>query len=129
MRTVKLPGPLQTLGGLLGSPETLNARNNSEVSINEQAGNLAKYKDKWSLITKNHLVLEIASQCKIDFTLPVQICPQCELHFSEQESSVIDAQLSKLLSQGVIMRAIYCKNQSISNIFIRPKNNGKYRLS
>ena len=43
--------------------------------------------------------------------------------------SVIDAQLSKLLSQGVIMRAIYCKNQFISNIFTRPKNNGKYRLS
>ena len=37
------------------------------MSVNEQAGNLAKYKDKWSLITKNHLVLEIASQCKIDF--------------------------------------------------------------
>ena len=26
------------------------------------------------------------------------------------------------------MRAIYCKNQFISNIFIRPKNNGKYKL-
>ena len=80
---------------------------------------------------KNHLVLEIASQCKIDFindSPPVQTCPQCELHFSEHESSVIDAELSKLLSQGVIMRAIYCKNQFISNIYIRPKNNGKYIL-
>ena len=44
-RTVKLPGPL----------ETLNAGNNSEASVNKKAGNLAKYKDKWSLITKNHL--------------------------------------------------------------------------
>ena len=26
------------------------------------------------------------------------------------------------------MRAIYCKNQFISNIFIRPKSNWKYRL-
>ena len=103
---------LETLGGLLGSPETLNAENNSEASVNKQAGNLAKYKDKWSLFTKNHFVLEIASQCKIDFindSPPVQICPQCELHFSEQESSVIDAELSKLLSRGVIMCAIYCK--------------------
>ena len=67
----------------VGSPEILNAGNNSEVSVNKQAGNLAKYKDKWSLITKNHLVLEIASQCKIDFINdfpPVQTCPQCELH-------------------------------------------------
>ena len=54
--------------------------------------------------------------------------PQCELHFSEQESTVIDAEISQLVSQGVIMRVIYCKNQFISNIFIRPKNNGKYRL-
>ena len=100
-------------GGLLGLPETLNAGNNPEVSVNKQAGNLAKYKDKWSLITKNYLVLEIA---KIDFinNFPhVQTCPQCELQFSEQEFSVIDAELSKLLSQGVIMCAIYCKNQFI----------------
>ena len=84
-------------------PKTRNAGNNLEVSVNKQAGNLAKYKDKWSLITKNHLVLEIASQCKIDFindSTPVQTCPQCEHHFSEQESSVIDAELSKLLSQS-----------------------------
>ena len=76
-------------------------------------------------------VLEIASQCKIDFindSPPAQTCPQCELRFSEYESSVIDAELSKLLSQGVIMRATYCKNQFISNIFIRPKSNGEYRL-
>ena len=59
-------GAPPNIWGLLGSPETLNGQNNSEVSVNEQAGNLAKYKDKWSLITKNHLVLEIASQCKID---------------------------------------------------------------
>ena len=26
------------------------------------------------------------------------------------------------------MRATYCKNQFISNIFIRPKNNRKYKL-
>ena len=94
-------------GVLLRSPETLNEGNNSEVSVNKQAGNLPKYKDNWSLITKNHFVLEIASQCKIDFINdfqklifkrpPVQTCPQCELHFSEQESSVIDAELSKLL--------------------------------
>ena len=93
--------------------------------------NLAKYKDKWSLITKNHFVLEIASQCKIYFRTdspPVQTCPECKLRFSQQKSSVIDAELSKLLSQGVKMRAVYCQNQIISNIFIRPKNNGKYRL-
>ena len=64
--------------GLLGSPETVNAGNNSEVSVNKQVGYLAKYKDKWSLITKNHLVVEIASQCKIYFmndSPPVQTCP------------------------------------------------------
>ena len=106
--------PRNIRGGLLGSPETLNAWNNSEVSVNKQAGNLPKYKDKWSLITKNHLVLEIA---KIDFrndSPHVQTCPQCELQFSEQASSVIDAELSKLLSQGVIMCVIYCKNQCLS---------------
>ena len=83
------------------------------------------------IITKNHFVLEIASQCKIDFindSPPVQTCPQCELHFTEQESSVIDGELAKLLSQGVITRAIYCKNKLISNIFIRPKSNWKHRL-
>ena len=33
--------------------ETLNTGNNSEVSVNIKVGNLAKYKDKWSLIKKN----------------------------------------------------------------------------
>ena len=81
--------------------------------------------------TKNHLVSEIASQCKIDFindSLPVQTCPQSELLVSEQESNVIDAELSKLISQKVIMRATYCENQFIANSFIRPKCNGKNRL-
>ena len=67
---------------------------------------------------------------RIDFindSPPVRTCPQCELRFSEQESSVIAAELPKLLSQGVIMRATCNKNEFISNIFIRPKSNGKYR--
>ena len=54
------------------------ARNSQRGSVNKPAGNLAKYKDKCSLITKNHLVLEIASQCKIDFinnSPPVQTSP------------------------------------------------------
>ena len=54
-------------GGLLGSPETLNAGNNSEVSANKKKGYLAKYNDNWSVITKNHQMWGIASQCKIDF--------------------------------------------------------------
>ena len=48
-------GAPPNIGGQLGSPETLNAGNNSEVSVNEQAGNFFKYKDKWSLITKKSL--------------------------------------------------------------------------
>ena len=83
---VKLPKPLETLGAPPPSPETLYVGNNSEVSVNKKAGNLAKCKEKWSLITKNYFVLEIASQCKTDFindSPPVQTCPQCELRFSE----------------------------------------------
>ena len=102
-------GAPRNIGGLLGSLETLNTGNNSEVSVNKKAGNLAKYKDKWRLITKNHLVLEIASQCKIDFindSPPVQTCPPCELRFSEQESSVIDAVI-----QTLITRSPNAKNQ------------------
>ena len=51
-----------------------------------------------------------------------------EYNFNATELLIIDNQLEQFLDTGVIEKVFHSGGQYISNIFIRPKKHGSYRL-
>lgn len=100
----------------------------SDVNV---AGNLAKFDSIWRSITKDKSVLDIATQCHIEFIdqlPPVQEIVPRELSFSVKEFYAMKQQLTKLADKRVIAPVKHCKHEFISNIFCRPKPNGSVRI-
>jgi hypothetical protein len=65
----------------------------------------------------------------IEFTsTPFQAVVPCENTFSKAESEAIDLEVHKLLKKGVISQTLHEPGEFISQIFIRPKKDGTYRL-
>jgi hypothetical protein len=52
---------------------------------------------------------------------------QTRLFFFDKEKSLIDKEVQTMLDKGVILLSSHEKDQFISNIFLVPKQNGKYR--
>ena len=45
-----------------------------------------------------------------------------------RQSEVINSEVQKLLLKGVIEEESHCDGEFISSIFLRPKNNGSFRM-
>ena len=65
----------------------------------------------------------------IEFTeLPSQFCPPRPFRLNQNEKEILDEEISKLRKKGVIEPTLPCEGQIISNVFLRPKQDGQYRL-
>ena len=58
----------------------------------------------------------------MQFTIPKPI------KFSTQESANVNAQISKFLEKGIIVKSYHEEGEFISNIFQRPKKDGSFRM-
>ena len=94
-----------------------------------QAGQLAHHKQAWEQITSDRWILQIIMGVNIEFTsTPFQAIAPSENTFSKVESEAIDLELHKLLQKVVICQFPHEPGEYISQIFIRPKKDGTYRL-
>ena len=85
------------------------------------AGNIGKYHQQWASLTSDHEILNIVrgkSLVRLPRVLP----------FSDKEAEVIDGEIEKLLQMGVLTQYACEKDDFLSNIFIRPKQDVKYRM-
>ena len=107
-----------------------NLVNISQGKVNSfRAGQIANYYNQWKLLTSNPEILDIVRGAHIDFQqLPVQKSPPKSNNFSDCESKLIDIEINKLLSKGVITPCRSEKHEFISRIFLRPKKDGTSRL-
>ena len=93
------------------------------------AGNISKYIDEWKKLTNDESVLQMVKGCYLEIDLAfAQVSEPRELPFSEEESEFIDNEIKKLLEKGVIEESWDQKDQFISNIFLRPKKDGSFRM-
>ena len=85
--------------------------------------------EKWANITQDHFVLNIV---KFGLTMEFAEVPVCQfvppLNFSPVETEIIDADISKLLTKGVIVNTTREPNDCVSRIFTRTKKDGNYRM-
>ena len=94
-----------------------------------KGGNITNCFEKWANITQDQFVLNIV---KFGLTMEFAEVPMCQvvppLNFSPVETEIIDAEISKLLSKGVIVNTTREPNDYVSRIFTRTKKDGNYRM-
>lgn len=84
--------------------------------------------DEWKKLTSDKWVLETVLGYKIIFDkFPTQRKYPNKIAFSDEEKSLIDKEVQTMLDEGAILPSNHEKGQFISNIFLVPKPNGKYR--
>ena len=102
-----------------------NQVNPSILNLSRQpfrAGGVSLCFDKWKEITSNYKILSTVKGLKLDFfKKPVQYKLPHEIKFSEKEAILVDLELQKLLSKGVITRTHINPGDFVSNFFTRPK--------
>ena len=76
--------------------------------------------DPWVLATVHGYQLELESR-------PVQHFPPPALHLSPQECSLVQKEIGKLLQKGAITPVKSVQGQFVSQIFVVPKKDGKFR--
>ena len=105
-------------------------RNVSEQPIKITGGRLKQFTSQWQCITSDPFILNSVKNYKIEFENgePMQFMPPKEINFTKPEQEVIDNEIDKLLTKGVISETTHCPGEYISTIFIRPKKAGGFRL-
>ena len=61
-------------------------------------------------------------------TVPIQTWLKPEIKFDSTEQAIINAEIRSLLQLGVVEHAVHSPGEFISNIFVRKKKSGKYRM-
>ncbi|XP_028407533.1 uncharacterized protein LOC114530148 [Dendronephthya gigantea] len=94
-----------------------------------RGGQLKHYYNEWVKLTSDSEILNTVSGLSIDFVnQPTQNdCPR-PYALSGFEQSVIDDEITKLLSKGVITTSCHEPGEYFSNVFVRKKKDGSYRM-
>ena len=94
------------------------------------AGRIQHFVKKWKeLITSDSVILSaVAGYYLIEFMVnPVQLVPK-PIKMSTQEADHVDSQIHKFLQKGIIIESSHEQGEFISNIFLRPKKDGSFRM-
>ena len=97
--------------------------------VNFKAGSTANCLHAWREITRDPFVLQGVAGTRLDFVeIPAQYRVPASLRLKEGELDFLDGELAKLWQKGVIEPGLPSDDQFISNVFLRPKRNGEYRV-
>ena len=93
------------------------------------AGNISNCYNIWENITQDKNILQIVKGCKIDLeSNPYQICKPTPINFSEEEKIIIDNEIDIMLDKKVIVETQHELGEFMSNISLRPKKDGRFRV-
>ena len=99
------------------------------TASNFRAGNIARFVDKWTRVSGDPWIANTVMGVAIPFwERPLQSAVPFPFKLSQEERGVMDSQIGRLLEKGVVEFASPEEGQFISNVFLRPKANGEYRL-
>ena len=84
--------------------------------------------DAWKALTNDQWILSTIQGYVIEFEFePFQLKLPNQIKFTSEEEKLVDKEVSSLLSEGAIVPSVPEPQQFISNIFLVPKPNGKFR--
>ena len=83
---------------------------------------------EWKALTNDQWILNTIQGYEIEFEAePFQLKIPNQIRFSAEEEKLVDKEVSSLLSEGAIIACFHEPHELISNIFLVPKPNGKFR--
>lgn len=93
------------------------------------AGGISRCLNQWLKITHDPWVLEVIKGIKIEFLeVPHQEAEPEPYRMSAERVKFIDQEIISLEKKGVLEPCVDSEGQYISNIFLKPKPNGKFRM-
>ena len=97
---------------------------------NFTAGKISHCFQNWTNLTKDRFILNIVKYgYEIEFmSEPCEYCNRKPIYFNNTEQNIISTLLKKFEDKGVIIKSKHEEGEILSNIFIRPKQDGSYRL-
>ena len=99
------------------------------VSDSVVPGNISNCLDNWKMLTSNIFCLDIVKGVKIPFEdLPTQDRVPAPYRLSQEEARGLDFELEQFRIKNIIELVIFEPGQIISNLFVREKPNGRYRV-
>ena len=99
------------------------------MSVTFQAGQIANNLTVWAGISSDPWLLSTVSGVAIPLeTLPVQQGEPRPYRLSEQERDIVTREVWTFLKKGVVEPAMVCPGQVVSNVFLRPKKDGSFRM-
>ena len=94
-----------------------------------RAGRVSQFYENWKTLTCDQQILQNILGTKVDCVEAPEQHNLRPTHFNHNEGMIIDAKIEKLISKGVIEPASHKEGEILSNIFIRPKADGTYRMT
>ena len=98
--------------------------------LNFCAGKISRFFQNWTNLTQDQFILNIVKEgYDIEFeSEPCALCNRKPINFNTKEQLIISELLKKFEDKGIIVESEHEPGEILSNIFIRPKQDGKYRL-
>ncbi len=98
-------------------------------SENFTGGQISAFLDNWKQLTGDRNILRIVRGSIIDFTdFVTQKHIPAPIQFDHEETFEVNKMVKTLLHKQVIERVTHCEGEFLSNIFLRPKKDGSFRL-
>ena len=95
-----------------------------------RAGQIASCVDKWLKVSSVPWLISSVKGVTIRFVArPVQVKEPRPYRLASEEVDFVDEEVHRLLKKGVIENTDFEQRQVISNIFLRPKKDGAYRMN
>ena len=84
----------------------------------------------WKSLTNDPVILDAIKHHHIEFEAeyPTQTVQPTKIYFSAAEIMIIDAEIAQLVNKEVLQVTNRVPDGFISNIFIRPKKDGGFRM-
>ena len=114
----------------MNPPVLLNDAVEYYHTLSFTAGQVKNHLCQWENITQDPVILNAIQHYNIEFeeTPPLQIVIPKNIIFSASDREIVNNEIAKLLSKGVIEGAHYTPDSYISNVFVRPKKDNTYRM-
>ena len=111
-------------------PVPLNNAIENYHTLSFTAGQVKNHLCQWETITQDPVILNAIQHYNIEFeeTPPLPLGIPKNIIFSASEREIVNNEIAKLLSKGVIEGAHYTPDGYISNVFVRPKNDNTHRM-
>ena len=97
---------------------------------NFKAGRIAHNESFWRTITSDRYILNTVKYgIAIEFdSLPTQEFIPKQYNMNKLEHQAVVTEIESLLNKGVIKVVDHCAGEFVSNVFVRPKKDGKFRM-